>query len=189
MAPKKKQPKHKAGRPKGSVVPIERDRRKYAIAVFWAFHELGCGRFEATRLTLLVTEGGAISLRDIEGFLVSVSAEIPLPRPDPNEPDQGIRRFAAKAVRARPSPWLINSAAFVQGLITFIANGNTTGACLTLDGLLALGWEPVIVGLAERIETALRSNIPPAELEQLSPAARRLLARLRATGPKTPTGS
>ena len=41
MAPKKKQPKHKAGRPKGSVVPIERDRRKYAIAVFWAFHELG----------------------------------------------------------------------------------------------------------------------------------------------------
>jgi hypothetical protein len=37
----------------------------------------------------------------------------------------------------------------------------------------------VILGLADRIEAALKSNLPPAEIEKLSPAVRRLLAELR----------
>jgi hypothetical protein len=35
------------------------------------------------------------------------------------------------------------------------------------------------LGLADRIEAALKSNLPPTEIEKLSPAVRRLLAELR----------
>jgi len=67
----------------------------------------------------------------------------------------------------------------VQGLITFIANNNVIGTCIAYDGLIKLGWGPVILGLADRIEAASKSNLPPAEFEKLSPAVRRLLAELR----------
>jgi hypothetical protein len=75
--------------------------------------------------------------------------------------------------------WLANSADLVQGLITFIANSNMTGICVAYDGLIKLGWGPTIMGLTNRIEAALESNLPPAEIAKLSPAARRLLADLR----------
>jgi len=39
------------------------------------------------------------------------------------------------------------------------------------------------MGLAQRIEAALRSILPPADLDKLSPAIRRLLVELR-TGRK-----
>jgi hypothetical protein len=118
-------------------------------------------------------------LQDIEGVLALASATIPLPPYDELDPDRGLRQLAAKARRARPEPWLINSAALVQGLITFVGTSNMTGICLALDGLDRLGWRPVIMGLAERLEAALGSNLPPAELETLSPAVRRLLSKLR----------
>lgn len=44
---------------------------------------------------------------------------------------------------------------------------------------MKLGWGPTIMGLAQRIEAALGSNLPPADLAKLSPAVRRLLAGLR----------
>ena len=34
------------------------------------------------------------------------------------------------------------------------------------------------MGLAQRIEAALRSNLPPADLDKLSPAVRRVLLEL-----------
>jgi hypothetical protein len=107
------------------------------------------------------------------------SATIPLPPYDELDPDRGLRQLAAKARRASPEPWLISSAGLLEGLIRFIRANNVTGITVTLDGLDRLGWRPVLMGLAERVEAALRSNLPPAELETLSPAVRRLLAELR----------
>jgi hypothetical protein len=169
------------GRPPAA---IDQDPQRFEIACWWALAEMGVGKFDAARRALLAVKGGPITVEDVEGLLRLASATIPLPQFDPLDPDKGLRQLAAKAKRARPEPWLINSAAFVQALISFIAGNNTIGICLAYDGLIALGWEPVILGLADRLETALRSNLPPAEIEKLSPAARRLLAKLR-QGPES----
>jgi hypothetical protein len=166
----------KRGRP---PVPIERDPQRFEIACWWALTQSGLGSFDAARRALLAVKGGPITLQDIEGVLQMASATIPLPPYDELDPDRGLRQLARKARRARPEPWLINSAGLVEGLVRFIRANNTTGVCLTLDGLDRLGWRPVIMGLAERVEAALRSNLPPADLETLSPAVRRLLADLR----------
>jgi hypothetical protein len=163
----------KRGRP---PVPIECDPQRFEIACWWAFSsELGA--FDAARRALLAVRGGPITVQDIEGVLMA-SASIPLPPYDPLDPDRGLRQLAAKARRARPEAWLISSAGLLEGLIRFIRENNTTGICIALDGLDRLGWRPVIMGLAERVEAALGSNLPPAELEKLSPAVRRLLAEL-----------
>jgi hypothetical protein len=67
----------------------------------------------------------------------------------------------------------------VHVLLVFIRTNNMTGIKFAYDGLLKLGWGPIIMGLANRVEAALKSNLPPADLEKLSPAVRRLLAELR----------
>jgi hypothetical protein len=172
----KKKPDAKRGRP---PVPIERDPQRFEIACWWAFTQSGLGSFDAARRALLAVKGGPITVQDIEGVLHMASATIPLPPFDQLDPDQGLRQLAAKAKRAKPEPWLVNSATLLQGLITFVGTSNMTGICLALDGLEKLGWRPVIMGLAERIETALSSNLPPVDFEKLSPAVRRLLSKLR----------
>ena len=170
------------GRP---PVPIERDPQRFEIACWWAFHGMGFGPFDAARRALLATNGGPISMEDVEGVLIMASAKIPLPQPfDPLDPDKGLRRLSAKAKRAKPSEWLIISSGLVQALITFIATNNMTGIATACDGLMKLGWGPTIMGLAQRIEAALGSNLPPADLAKLSPAVRRLLAGLRQKPPK-----
>jgi hypothetical protein len=173
-------PKRRRGRLEGWTKPIERDPQRFEIACWWAFTQMGLGKFDAARRALLATKGGPIRLEDVEGVLIKASATIPLPQPfDANDPDRGLRRLSAKAQRAKASPWLVHSAGLVQGLITFIASGNSIGICVCYLGLNALGWGPTILGLADRIETALKSNLPPAEIEKLSPGVRRLLADLR----------
>ena len=165
------------GRPS---VPIEDDPQRFEIACWWTFHGMGFGPFDAARRALLATNGGPISMEDVEGVLIMASAKIPLPQPfDPLDPDKGLRRLSAKAKRAKPSEWLIISSGLVQALITFIATNNMTGIATACDGLMKLGWGPTIMGLAQRIEAALGSNLPPADLAKLSPAVRRLLAGLR----------
>jgi hypothetical protein len=166
----------KRGRP---PVPIERDPQRFEIACWWALTQSGLGSFDAARRALLAVRGGPISVQDIEDVLHMASAAIPLPPFDELDPDQGLRQLAAKAKRARPERWLISSAGLLEGLIQFIRENNTTGICVTPDGLDRLGWRPVLMGLAERVEAALGSNLAPAELETLSPAVRRLLAELR----------
>jgi hypothetical protein len=141
---------------------------------------MGLGKFDAARHALLATKGGPITLEDIEGVLIRASAAIPLPQPlDPLNPDEGLRRLAAKAKRARPSKWLVASSGLIRGLIGFIATNNTTGIAVAYDGLIKLGWGETILGLADRIERALQSNLPPGDLDALGPAARKLIARLR----------
>src|SRR5262249_54963030 len=147
--------------------------------------EMGFGPFDAARRALLATKGGPITLQDIKGVLVMASATIPLPQPfDPADPDKGLRRLSAKARRAKPAPWLVTSAGLVHVLIRFTTDNNMTGVAVACDGLLRLGWGPTIMGLAERVEAALKSNLPPADLNELSPAVQRLLARLREQNPR-----
>jgi hypothetical protein len=165
------------GRP---VEPIERDPQRFELACWWAFHEMGCGPFDAARRALLATKGGPIELADIEDTLIMASATIALPKPfDSDDPDKGLRQLSAKARRAKVSVWLVASAGLIQALIGFIADNNMPGIVIAYDGLLKLGWGETIMGLAGRIEAALGSNLPPADLDKLSPAVRRLLTEFR----------
>ena len=107
----KKKPGASRGRP---PVPIERDPQRFEIACWWAFIEMGLGKFDAARRALLATKGGLITMEDIEGVLRRASATIPLPQPfDPDDPDKGLRRLSAKAQRTRPTEWLIVSSGLV----------------------------------------------------------------------------
>ena len=168
------------GRP---PVPIERDPQRFEIAAWWAFLGFGIGPFGAARRALIVVKGGPISMADIEGVLRLSQVSVPLPEAK-DEPNAAERRLFAMAKRRRPEPWLVECSAFIQGLIIFVNTGNITGACICLDNLLLRGWRPVLAGLAERIETTLKSNIPPADLAAFGPQARKLVERL--TGVKFP---
>src|SRR5262249_48876309 len=168
------------GRPIGSSKAIERDPQRFEIACWWAFVGMGFGPFDAARRALLVTKSGPFSMADVEGVLVLASTTVGLPQPfDPLDPDKGLRRLSAKAKHADPSDWLVHSSALVRAVMTFISTDNMTGVATACDGLIRLGWGPTIMGLVERIATALKSNLPPADLDQLSPGVRRLLTGLR----------
>jgi hypothetical protein len=145
---------------------IERDPQRFEIACIWAFLGFGLGLFDAARRALLIVRGGPITMADVVGTLRLSQASIPLPEVK-DEPQAAERELFALAKRQRPEPWLVDCSAFIQGLIIFIGTGNVTGACICLDNLLVRGWRPVLTGLHERIETMLKSNVPPADLAAL----------------------
>jgi hypothetical protein len=125
----------------------------------------------------MVVRGNSINMADIMGVLRLSQVSVQLSEVE-DEPNATERRLFATAKRQRPEPWLVESAAFIQGLIIFARTGNVTGACTCLDNLLLHGWRPVLAGLHERIETMLKSNIPPADVTALGPQARKLVQRL-----------
>jgi hypothetical protein len=87
--------KRRRGRPPRS---IENDPQRFEIACWWAFTEMGLGKFDAARRALLATRGGPIKLEDVEGVLIKASATIPLPQPfDPDDPDRGTLHPGAAA--------------------------------------------------------------------------------------------
>jgi hypothetical protein len=176
----KKKPDAKHGRP---PVPIEQNPQRFEIACIWAFLGFGLGPFDATRRALMVVRGGPITMSDIMGVLQLSQVSVPLPEAK-DERNAAERRLFATAKRQRAEPWLVECSAFIQGLIIFIGTSNVTGACTCLDNLLLRGWRPVLAGLHERIETTLKSNVPPADLTALGPDARKLVERL--TGVKFP---
>jgi hypothetical protein len=171
------------GRPR---VPIQQDPQRFEIAAWWAFHGDGCGPFDAARRALLAVKSGPITVDDIEGVLHRASATIPLPPFDPDDPDKGLRRLAAKARGARPEPWLICSARLLLDLMRFIRTDNMLGIAVAYDWLIRLGWGPTIAGLVQRVEAALGSNLPPADLTALGTAARKLMKRAGVRFPKHP---
>src|SRR5262249_30707411 len=92
------------GRPS---VPIEDDPQRFEIACWWAFHGMGFGPFDAARRALLATNGGPISMEDVEGVLIMASAKIPLPQPfDPLAPTKGPPPPPPKPNPPNPRDWL-----------------------------------------------------------------------------------
>jgi hypothetical protein len=180
-------PRPSSGRPK---VPPERDPQGFEIACWWAFTEEGLQPFDAARRALLAVKGGSFTVENIEGLAQLANAEIPLPQPfAPLDPDKGLRRLAAKAKRITerqpPSEWLNRSAGTIGALLVFVRESNVTGICAALDILTELGWGSVIQGFVKRIQTALGSNLAPADIDKLSPAVHRWLAERRAAQKKS----
>ena len=160
---------------------IEHHPQRFEIACIWAFLGFGLRPFDATYRALVAVRGSTITVSDVMGVLRLSQVSVPLPEAK-DEPNAAERRLFAAAKRQTPQPWLVESSAFIQGLIIFIGTGNVTGACLCLDNLLLRGWQPVLAGLAERVEAMLKSNIPPADLTVLGPQARKLVERLTGVG-------
>jgi hypothetical protein len=174
----KRKPDAKRGRPPTS---IKGHPQRFEIACIWAFLGFGLRPFDATYRALVVVRGTSITVSDVMGVLRLSQVSVPLSEVN-DEPNAAERRLFATAKRQAPQQWLVESSAFIQGLIIFIGTGNVTGACLCLDNLLLRGWQPVLAGLAERIETMLKSNVPLADLTVLGPQARKLVERLTGAG-------
>src|SRR6516162_7936152 len=179
--------KHRAksrrrGRPRGSRVPLERDRQRFAVATWWGLHEIGYGPYEAAYLTSTAVGDDPIRLEDVEGLLTLASTQI---KRTASSLDEHINALVRKAKRVPATDWLVESSAAIRALVMYIAANDTARACIVLDVLVELGWGDVIQRLTERMGDALKSNVPPYE-GKLRWQGRALLARLQQRRPKNP---
>jgi hypothetical protein len=175
MAPKKKQPKHKAGRPKGTTVPLERDRQNFAVAVWQALRLCGTGPYVSAYWAVVITGDEPIKPEDVDGLLTVASIEIKRPA---SSLDKHLDALARKAKRTRPTNWLMASALAIKALILAARTGKTEVYCGMLDVLIDLGWRDVIVRLEARIDDMAKSNVPPHE-GKLGRQGQQMLDRLR----------
>jgi hypothetical protein len=168
-----------AGRPKGSIIPIERNRQKFAIVLWRVFHYhrlLRLGPYEAAYLAATVVSDQPIKLEDVEGVLGLASTTVPYTA---STLDKHIDRLARNAQRApRDDPWLRQSAETIGALISAMQADETETACELLDDLIALGWGDLLRRLTARIQDALRGNIPRHD-GPLRVAARRFVNRVK----------
>lgn len=176
--------KPRRGRPKGSTVPIERDRQARAVACWWAFREFGFGPYEAAHLAATVVSDQPIKLEDVEGLLRVASTEI---KRTASSFEKHIDTLVRKAERHPPgsSSWLAASALAIKALILALRKNNTAMACWMLDVLIRLGWKDQLARLTARITEALKSNVPPRDTP-LGRAGRALLAALKQETAKKP---
>jgi hypothetical protein len=176
-------PKKRRGRPKGSTVPVERDRHGGFTACWWAFTDpkvkLGLGPYEAGYLAALVTSANPIRLEDVEGLVTVASTEIARTA---STLDKHIDTLVRKAKRVPPtsSTWLQASVLAIKALIMAMRMGRVDEACFALDGLVMLGWGPDLSCLTARIREAAKSNVPPRE-DKLGRCGRQLVDLLKRT--------
>jgi len=181
MARKRKQ--RRAGRPKGSTVPLERHRQKFAIAVWHGVHLDGVGPYLSARWAAVITGEEPIKPEDVEGLLTVSGTEIKFTA---SSLDKHIDRLARNAERIAidSDPWLHMSALAIKGLIIAHRTGDMEVKCGMLDVLIDLGWRDMIERLRARIDDLTKSNIPPRE-GKLGREGQKLLDCLRtATGEK-----
>jgi hypothetical protein len=152
--------RRRRGRPKGSTVPIELDRQKYAVALWRAFREFDFGPYKAGYLAATVVSNEPIRLEDVEGLLVVASTEI---KRTASSLDKHVDALVRKAKRVPDDNWLAASATAIKALVLAIRSNKTATACGMLDVLVALGWHDLLSRLTARINDALRSNIPPRD--------------------------
>jgi len=166
--------RRRRGRPKGTKLTLARDRQNAAIALWKAFRVLGYGTHEAGYLALMVVGGAPIQLEDVEGVLTVASTTI---KYKASTLDKHVNALARKAARASDhDPWLVASTAAIRGLIRGIRTNRIELAAYMFDVLIELGWRVVLARFWARIQTALRSNIPPHE----GPLGRAQASRLKA---------
>src|SRR5262249_36176456 len=171
------------GRPKGSAVPLERDRQRVGIAAACGFRECGGGPYVAAYWAALATGDEPIRPEDVEGLLTVAGIDI---KRTASSLDKHLDALARKAKRAPANnTWLRISATTIKALILAARIKNTEVYCGMLDILIGLGWGEVIERLSARIIEAAKSNIPPREGE-LGRQGQALLDWLRSTMPEKP---
>jgi hypothetical protein len=149
------------GRPKGSAVPLERDRQRFAIAAWWGFRECGCGPYIAAYWAAVATGDEPIRPEDIEGLLTVAGVDI---KHTAVSLDKHLDALARKAKRApADNAWLRMSATAIKALILAARTKRVEVYCAMLDVLVGLGWADVIGRLSARIIEASKSNVPPYE--------------------------
>ena len=169
------------GRPKGSTVPFERHRQRFAIAAWWGFRECGCGPYVAAYWAAVATGDEPIRPEDLEGVLNVAGIDI---KRTASTLDKHLDRLARNAKRAPPDDtWLRTSATTIKALLLAARTGNMPIYCGMLDLLVELGWAAVINRLSARIIEASKSNVPPFE-GKLGRRGHQLLAELRRALPK-----
>jgi hypothetical protein len=174
----------KTGRPEGSYASLLLDARRFAIAVWWAFRD-PLGPYAAARLAVvLIDERTRIGIEDIDGLILSLNANYAPVAPSDDLDGRAkelVRKAELMTKRAseREIAWLTQSTGAIQGYVRFAATGDVGGLKLALGLLDHAGWRVIVSRLARRLDTALKSNMPPRD-GPLSAAARRLLGKLRA---------
>jgi hypothetical protein len=175
--PKKKKKPRSPGRPKGSIIPIERDGQKYAIAIWHGLTMSGTGPYLAAYWALVVTSDAPIMPAAVESLLNVASTEIKFTA---SSLDKHVDHLVRKA-RDTPleeSAWLRASAIAIKFAVLAVRNHQTEMYCAMVDYLIGLDWRPLLSRLVERIDDLAKSNVPPLEGE-LSRRGRAALEELR----------
>jgi hypothetical protein len=166
------------GRPKGSTLPIERDRQRFAIALWRGFRKFGLGQYRSGYLAAAIDSDEPIRLEDVEGVLTLASTEI---NRTASSLDKHIDRLVRNAAKRAPeSTWIEASATAIQAFILAYRSGNIAVACGMLDCLVRFGWGDQLSRLTARIDEAVRGNIPPRD-GQLGRHGQQLLDLLKKT--------
>jgi hypothetical protein len=163
-------------------VPFARDRQRFTIAALWGFRMAGAGAYTAAYWASIATSDEPIHPEGVGDLLIAAGTQIKHTAVTSRAHFEHLARKAASTPPGSDA-WLEVSATTIKALILAARTGNLKIYCAMLDLLIVLGWRDVIQRLTDRIQDALKSNIPPFEGE-LGKAGRRFLAELSAKKPR-----
>jgi hypothetical protein len=181
---RKRQRKRQAGRPAGSTIPLERDRQRFAIAVWHGVRLCGFGPYVSAYWAAVVTAEAPFKPEDVEGLLTVTGTDVRFTASSLDKHSDALARKAER-ITIDSNRWLHASALAIKGLIIAARIGNVEIYCGMLDVLVDLGWRDLIERLRTRVDDLSKSNVPPHE-GRLGRQGRALLDWLRtAIGEKT----
>ena len=150
-APRKKA---KRGRPKGTTVPLDRDRQRFEIAALWGFHLAGAGLHSAAYWSLFALGSEPIARQHVEALLNVASAEIKHTSVTLTAHVEHLVRKAKHAGHKRDR-WLAMSALAIKAVILSHRTGDIRAYCAMVDLLVELGWREPLDRLRLRIGEAI----------------------------------
>lgn len=174
----------KRGRPKDLIIPLLKDRKRFAVAIwFFCTEYLGLGPYDAADLTIfLITSHTPITIESIDGVLLKASTDVP-PTATREAQADWIARKSRKAIERadqREWAWLTMSAGLMSIMMQRLAEGDSGGFHLACGMLRNAGWDEALDRVVKRLDASLRSNFPPAVDWKPRRAAARLLRRVKA---------
>ncbi|WP_240539968.1 helix-turn-helix domain-containing protein [Salinarimonas soli] len=175
-------PARQRGRPKGSAIPLDRDKRRFELAAWLALTgapNTQMARYPGAYLAIgLFATAAPVRATSLDGILTRLSTTAPSSVVKRAERMQAKAQRALGEASAKDQAWLEQSAGYLAGLVALASSGNDRGVDFVLDRLVELGWGEPLRVLHDRLSPALASNAPPAE-GKLSPLTRRLLAQTK----------